>query len=178
VLRSARLAAVLILAFTWLAPHAQASCASAEDSDHDSAPDLCDNCPLAFNPAQTDQNNDGEGDACDADDGEIFVFGPSSHDRVEWQPESGETSWNVYFGDLEVLRSTSSYYFYYYTQIPGSNPLAARACGLTDPWLDDPGVVPPGKTRFTLVTGVTAGVEGSLGYDCQGNLRLNFNPCP
>jgi len=147
--------------------------ASVEDADGDRIRDACDDCPLAYDPAQTDQNQDGEGDACDANDGEIFLAGPGNHDRVEWQPESGETSWNVYHGDMAVLRS-----FYFYTQAPGSNALAARYCGLTQPWLDDATSVPPGKTRFTLVTGVTGGVEGSLGYDCQGNLRLNHNPCP
>jgi hypothetical protein len=37
---------------------------------------------------------------------------------------------------------------------------------------------PVGKVVFSLVTGVTGGVEGSLGNDGDGNPRPNANPCP
>ena len=32
--------------------------------------------------------------------------------------------------------------------------------------------------RFALVTGVTGGVEGSLGTNSAGSSRPNSNPCP
>ncbi len=35
------------------------------DSDQDLVPDLTDNCPRAYNPAQADADRDGRGDACD-----------------------------------------------------------------------------------------------------------------
>jgi hypothetical protein len=38
------------------------------DSDDDGINNQDDNCPLVFNPDQTDTDGDGEGDACDADD--------------------------------------------------------------------------------------------------------------
>jgi C1A family cysteine protease len=38
------------------------------DQDGDGVPDSSDNCPTAYNPAQTDTDGDGLGDACDNDD--------------------------------------------------------------------------------------------------------------
>ena len=38
------------------------------DTDGDGIPDADDNCPLDFNPDQTDTDDDGLGDACDEDD--------------------------------------------------------------------------------------------------------------
>jgi len=38
------------------------------DGDDDAWPDVCDNCPLVFNPDQADHNGDGLGDACDCND--------------------------------------------------------------------------------------------------------------
>lgn len=37
------------------------------DSDNDEAPDAVDNCPHVYNPDQADSDQDGVGDACDAD---------------------------------------------------------------------------------------------------------------
>jgi hypothetical protein len=76
-------------------------------------------------------------------------------------------------GDLAILRSTGVY-----TQLPGSNPLARRACGLSTPGLDETVVPAAGHAAFTLVTGVANGVEGSLGKNGQGVERPNANPCP
>jgi hypothetical protein len=103
----------------------------------------------------------------------IFVWGTDEKTYVEWQDEHGPTSWNVYTGDLSVLRATGAY-----TQSAGSNPLAARMCGLTDLFAYDPTIPAVGKVEFSLVTGVTAGVEGSLGTDGAGAPRPNTNPCP
>jgi putative hemolysin len=38
------------------------------DQDGDTVPDSSDNCPLVFNPSQTDTDGDGQGDECDDDD--------------------------------------------------------------------------------------------------------------
>ena len=40
----------------------------AADQDGDGVPDDIDNCPLDYNPDQTDTDDDGSGDACDPDD--------------------------------------------------------------------------------------------------------------
>ena len=147
--------------------------ASQTDIDGDHVGDVCDNCPSDNNPTQSDFNHNGVGDVCDLSDGLIYVLGTDSKDYVEWQQENGPTSWNVYEGDLSVLKSTGVY-----TQAPGSNPLASRSCGVTDPYVQDLVVPPSGSVRFSLVTGVTGGVEGNLGTNSGGVPRANTNPCP
>jgi hypothetical protein len=144
---------------------------SAEDADADTVHDLCDNCRFTPNGTQSDFDHDGEGDACDVNDGEIWQWRPDKT-SVSWQAEQGPTEWNVYTGDLAVLRSTGVY-----TQAPGSNALAGRQCHLASTVAPDPNDPVPGSASFTLVTGVTAGVEGSLGSG-SGGARANTNPCP
>jgi N-acetylneuraminic acid mutarotase len=146
--------------------------ASAEDFDHDTVHDLCDNCLTTWNPVQSDFDHDGEGDACDVNDGLIYVYAADKNYRA-WQAESGYTTWNSYRGSLAVLRATGQY-----TQAPGSNPLAARDCGLSDPYVFDLLTPNPGEVAFNLVTGVTGGVESGLGTNSGGSQRPNANPCP
>ena len=90
-----------------------------------------------------------------------------------WDAESGFDSWNVYRGDLAVLRTTEIY-----TQPTGSNPLVARFCNRNSVALHDSFVPGPGDGAFYLVTGEAAGVEGDLGLDGSGDVRPNDNPCP
>jgi hypothetical protein len=147
--------------------------AAGEDADGDGVLGLCDNCPATSNPSQADGQGDGEGDACDLDDGLIYVrFHQSEY--VEWQEELGFASWNSYRGDLAVLRGTGLY-----TQDPSLVPLASRDCDLTVPWKED--LDPPaGAALFFLTTGNYAGtgVENGLGVDSEGIERINANPCP
>ena len=144
------------------------------DTDLDRIGDACDNCPSDRNPPQSDVDHDGEGDLCDLDDGVLYILGTDDRDYVEWQGETGPTSWNVYWGDLAVLRSSGVY-----TQAPGSNPLAARGCGVTDLFALDPGPQPAtGKVKFSLLSGVQNGVESGLGTNSAGAPRPNTNPCP
>ena len=82
-------------------------------------------------------------------------------------------SWNVYRGDLDVLRSTGVY-----TQLPGSNPIASRSCGLPLPSTLDLFEPSAGKTASYLVTGLSEVGEGDLGQDSSGGLRGNDHPCP
>ena len=144
-----------------------------DDSDGDRAGDACDNCLFDYNPSQSDFDHDNEGDVCDVNDGLIYQF-VTDPNYIEWQEEVGPTSWNVYEGDLAVLRATGTY-----TQAPGSNPMADRHCGLANPWVEDFDVPEnAGGAKYALVTGITSGVEGSLGNNSAGTERPNANPCP
>ncbi len=145
--------------------------ATQDDTDADRVGDACDNCIFDYNPSQSDFDHDGEGDACDLNDGLIYEW-RDDKTSVSWQPEQGPTSWNVYIGDLSVLKATGVY-----TQIPGSNALASRDCGEASTVSPEPGVPALGKVSFSLVTGVTNGVEGTLGSSSSGT-RPNTNPCP
>jgi hypothetical protein len=44
------------------------------DDDGDGIPDAHDNCPSVFNPAQSDADGNGAGDACDADGQPMFII--------------------------------------------------------------------------------------------------------
>jgi hypothetical protein len=142
------------------------------DADGDGIRDACDDCALAYDPAQPDFDHDGRGDLCDLDDGVIYLV-PTDKAHLRWQQELGPDHWNVYEGDLAVLKASGEY-----TQLPGSNALAARRCGLTVSIADDLVSVPSGAVKFALVTGVTAGVEGGLGTNSGNVVRPNTHPCP
>ena len=144
-----------------------------DDGDSDNVGDLCDNCISDPNPTQSDFDFDGTGDRCDLDDGMIYLR-IETKTLVEWQEEQGyDDLWNCYKGDLDVLRDTGVY-----TQFPGSNDLAGRKCWTSDLWMSDPGAPPTGKVAFFLTSGVSGGIEGSLGQNSEGNERANHNPCP
>jgi hypothetical protein len=145
---------------------------ASEDRDGDGASICQGDCDDTTPSSHSDFDHDGEGDACDVNDGLIYVLGGGKNDR-SWQAESGFTSWNSYRGSLAVLRATGEY-----TQDPGSNPLAARDCGLATTTIADPIVPAPGEVAFHLVAGVAGGIEGSLGTDSAGTPRGNAHPCP
>ena len=143
-----------------------------DDSDNDAFGDACDTCPWTADPHQGDADDDGQGDFCDVDDGMIYLRFSAAH-LVAWDEESNYGSWNVYRGDMVVLRETGVY-----TQPPGSNPLAAQQCGEMTPWLEDSLVPEPWQVAFYLTTGVTNGTESDLGIDSAGFSRPNSYPCP
>jgi hypothetical protein len=143
------------------------------DADGDLIAAACDNCPLVRNPTQSDDNGDLEGDACDLDDGLIYLLSAPDAQTLAWQSEQGFATWNVYRGDLATLKSTGSY-----SQLPGAHPLAERFCGLAQASLADSVIPQAGSVAFHLVTGVGASGENSLGTDSAGAERPNAHPCP
>jgi hypothetical protein len=142
------------------------------DADGDGYNACDDNCPLTANPDQADFDHDLEGDACDLNDGLILVR-LQDDATIEWQQESGFAAFNLYRGDLSVLRNTGIY-----TQDPATVPLAARFCGVQDPSVVDNTNPPVGAGVFFLVTGTDGVQEGSLGTNSAGVPRPNTNPCP
>jgi hypothetical protein len=131
-----------------------------------------DNCPAVPNWDQGDLDGNQLGDACDPADGLIFMSFPDAS-TVSWQEEQSIEAFNLYRGDLAVLRASGAY-----TQDPAQVPLARRDCSMTATQATDTVSVPPGKVLFYLVSGTQGGVEGDLGEDSTGSPRPNANPCP
>ena len=142
------------------------------DPDGDGIASACDNCPNVANVDQSDIDADHQGDACDLNDGLILVDVPDQF-SVSWQGETAFTTFNLYRGDLSVLRAGGGC-----TQDPGVVSFAAKSCGLaTDNAVDDI-VLYPGQAVFWMVTGNGAAGESSLGTDSNGVPRANTHPCP
>ena len=149
------------------------------DTDGDGVADGTDNCLLNANAPQLDYDFDGEGDDCDLNDRMpqfvAFTREPGS-DTVEisWEENTSE-SFNIYRGDLRVLRTTGQY-----TQDP-SSPTVNRACGLPSNVTTVPSssVPAPGEGAFYLVTVMSfwGGWESPLGFDSAGQQRPNDWPC-
>ena len=147
--------------------------ASQNDYDRDGVGDRCDLCILRGDPGQTDRDVDGQGDACDTDDGRVHLLFPAV-DTADWDAEGGLSTWNLYRGDLALLRSSGLY-----TQDPMTVVLANRQCGLTQPEATLAFDPPPGEAVFFLVAGVDDGaVELDLGTDSGGMNRPNDHACP
>ncbi|HET8947743.1 MAG TPA: MopE-related protein, partial [Candidatus Polarisedimenticolia bacterium] len=143
-----------------------------EDVDGDRRGDVCDNCLFNPNFDQTDSDGDGEGDVCDLDDGLLMVwlFRP---DEIDWDSEMEYLYYHVYRGDLDRLRATGES-----TQDPATVPLADHFCFLTNPFLEDGTLPPPGQGLFYLVSVTTSEGDQGLGNDSAGHPRLNAHPCP
>jgi len=84
---------------------------SAPDQDGDTVPDASDNCPLVSNPAQTDTDGDGLGDACDPDDdGDDFsdqLEAYLSTDRLDACPDGpSDAAWPLDLNNDAQLTTT------------------------------------------------------------------------
>ena len=146
--------------------------ADGDGVDDDGMTDMPDNCPTVPNPDQSDFDADGEGDACDLDDG--LVTGVRLSKEIDgtgvdvvvirWNVESDATGYNVYQGLLSTLDGTD------YGSCIRSN-LQTDYATLPEP-------VPVGDGHHFLVTDERSGGEGTLGHDSTGTERPNLNPCP
>ena len=139
------------------------------DPDADGLPACADNCPTDANPDQNDRDHDGQGDACDVDDGVIEVW-MNSATRVHFQLETGFDRFDVYLGDLGALRDTDG-------DGAAQDYGACLAEDLAGPDFDDPAVPSPGHGFIYLVTGRSAGTESGLGSASSGVPRPNPHDC-
>jgi len=141
-----------------------------DDGDFDGPGDACDNCPAVGNPAQVDYDLDGQGDLCDVDDG-LLHFTGMNRTSQDWQDEVVYSTFNLYRGDLTVLRATGEY-----TQ-DTTPAIVEKFCGLPGSSATDDYAPPAGEGAFYLATGNNP-VESSLGNDSNGVERPNDHPCP
>ncbi|MDH3783807.1 MAG: spondin domain-containing protein [Acidobacteriota bacterium] len=141
------------------------------DFDSDKIGDLCDNCPSTANASQSDGNDDGLGDHCDLGDGRV-LFTSVTRTSQSWQNDSAFSDYNVYRGNLQVLRGGGEY-----TQDPAAGDVETF-CGVGTASLNDGYLPAPGSGVFYLVTGIVGTTEQSLGENSDGVSRPNSRPCP
>jgi len=106
---------------------------------------------------------------------EVFGLVFVAPDSVSWQVADPGDIYNLYRGGLAILKNTGNY-----TQ-PLVQPVSEQFCEVAAaslPLVDtfDPPV--GGAVAYYLVTRRGFAVEGSLGNDWTGALRLNAVPCP
>jgi uncharacterized delta-60 repeat protein len=145
------------------------------EDDGDSASDPCpdrvraqcdDNCPSTSNRPQTDQDGDGEGDACDPDDGDVRgvrVDRSGGAAVLSWEPEGGAISYNVY-------RSLAS-------ELWAGDYGTCYRRGLAGTRTTLPESPAPGEAYAYLVTAVTGLGEGTFGRDSDNVERAHSRPC-
>jgi hypothetical protein len=141
------------------------------DSDGDGTGDVADNCPFQPNLSQLDTDHDGQGDACDLNDG-LNYFRAFAGSGIDWQAETA-TAYNLYRSSRARLIANGEY-----TQDPMVEPEAAHFCGVFGTHVNDTSLPPAGHVYLYLVTNIVGGVESSLGNKSNGTPRLNAHPCP
>ncbi len=95
----------------------------------------------------------------------------SDGDTVRWNERIGAASYNLYRGDLFLLRAGGDY-----TQDPAHVAGAEQWCGRPAAQVVDPDMPPPGEAFFYLATPVDL-AEGSLGFDSSRTPRPHALPC-
>ena len=126
---------------------------------------------------------DGDGDMTPLPDigafewpsGEVFGLVFVDNDLMTWQVNDAGDVYNVYRASLGTLKSTGNY-----TQ-PTAQPVPEQFCEFPAsalPFVDAFDPATPGVLAYYLVTHRRLTVEGSLGTDWLGVLRLNAFPCP
>jgi len=101
----------------------------------------------------------------------------SSSSQVDWDDSINPgATWNLYRGDLAVLRNSMPPI---YTQDPGVVPNATKWCGLLTPSVTDSDPLAAGEVVFYLAV-VNEAIEGTLGFDSTPIERAFSNPnrCP
>jgi len=137
------------------------------DADGDGVGDACDNCPSVFNPDQRDSDGVGQGDACPCQGPppevavDLFFV---DHQTLVWSPSPAAASYDVCIGTF----GSGAWSFSHQCMVGG----------LTYPAAPCPADPPVAAGLYFLVSGVNACGEGSLGSTSAGQQRPNPLPCP
>lgn len=118
-------------------------------------------------PGDPDRDGDGEPDACDVDDGWIFLE-MADPGTIHYQREVLFGAYNIYRGEMTVLRTPP---VSTYTRNPASTD-AARWCDETAGALTDSWSPPAGLIVFYVATGTTSEGETFPGHDSAGAPRI------
>lgn len=112
-----------------------------------------------------------EDPGCAGDEGSRLRIDVHDASTMWWISESFVDSYNLYRGDLAILKQLGTC-----TQDPATVPLAARSCDVAGVVANDDVTLAPGQAVFYLITGNLYG-EGGLGTNSAGQLRPNTHPC-
>ncbi len=135
------------------------------DDDDDGVPDTSDVCDFVPDPKQEDEDADGTGDACDENDNIVQGLRLSeitANHRIDWDPEDGAQSYDVFFGRAEDLAS--------------AHPGFCYRSDLIIEFTTSPELPRLGKIFWYLATSYDGSADGSAGLR-EGVPRVVPSPC-
>ena len=139
------------------------------DPDGDGLASCFDNCPAERNPAQEDFDHDGQGDACDLDDGYIDMRVDDTN-TVRWQQETAWPLFDLYRIGLHDLHDANH-------DGAADSYGSCLAEDLEGPVFDDASNPATGDGYMYMVRGRAGSIESSLGIASNGAPRLNVTTC-
>jgi len=143
------------------------------DEDGDGILGCVDNCPYVVNPAQTDTNSDGVGDACDADNDGIRDSVENAVGGTGIEAPTGQVIYAIMFPsgviEIKVKDSVSGQEFTFW--LPSGTQTSGPGDAITveiNPDLNEPqavvkkAILPAGKTKKLTLPIPTGGDPGNL----------------